>query len=218
MDIKKIQYPGQSTPLTQPMEASSTEQEQGQFKQQPVLLETDQLASFQDWLKEMEERQLQADTEWEALYQATKRELAASKSNWSALEIKPKPIPTTVGLSSRIASRLLSEHGFRVAVTAAEYSDSIPEGDVIITVPMPGSSAAEGSGIKLIVSKGPAPKGHEKAPQDLLALGELGGSKKKDGDDTHKIYTPFPKPAERTLSNTASEEASPAGEATISPQ
>ena len=62
-------------------------------------------------------------------------------------------IPDVAGKSRSVAENTLSERGFAVSVSE-EYSDSVVSGAVIRQTPSAGRSAARGTTVSLVVSKG----------------------------------------------------------------
>jgi serine/threonine-protein kinase len=63
-------------------------------------------------------------------------------------------VPDVAGATPSEAKKTLQSAGFEVDITTG-YSDSIEEGVVMGTTPPPGSAAAEGSTISVVVSAGP---------------------------------------------------------------
>jgi eukaryotic-like serine/threonine-protein kinase len=82
-------------------------------------------------------------------------------------------VPNVNGLASGRAKERIEEAGFTYN-PATDYSDSVPEGEVIRTDPSGGSMAPKGSEITAIVSKGPRPF----AMPDLVGMA-LGAAKEK---------------------------------------
>jgi serine/threonine-protein kinase len=64
-----------------------------------------------------------------------------------------KPVPSVVGQSQQAATTALQADGFKVNITTMS-SNTVPTGNVITTNPPPGSQAAVGSAVQLVVSTG----------------------------------------------------------------
>jgi beta-lactam-binding protein with PASTA domain/predicted Ser/Thr protein kinase len=65
-------------------------------------------------------------------------------------------VPDVVGDSSKDAKKALKEAGFKVK-TQQEFSESVPQGSVIRTIPGAGEKADQGSEVTIVVSKGTQP-------------------------------------------------------------
>ena len=63
-------------------------------------------------------------------------------------------VPNLVGLNQLAAYACLASSGLRLEGVIEEYSDCIPEGQVIRQDPRPGSHASVGTGVNLVVSAG----------------------------------------------------------------
>lgn len=63
-------------------------------------------------------------------------------------------VPNVVGMSEEDAQRTLNDKGFGKVSSDYEYSDNVPEGDVISTTPSAGAEATKDTDIKMLVSKG----------------------------------------------------------------
>jgi len=68
--------------------------------------------------------------------------------------VRPVEVPDVSGMPLDHATEQLTQAGFTVKTTE-DYSDTVPDGDVITTEPEPGTFVAPGSPITLVVSKGP---------------------------------------------------------------
>ncbi|HEX6231473.1 MAG TPA: Stk1 family PASTA domain-containing Ser/Thr kinase [Actinomycetota bacterium] len=66
----------------------------------------------------------------------------------------PVPVPKVVGLSEEQASSTLTTRGFLVQALE-EFSDEVPEGDVISQEPPKGTRLQPGETVTIVVSKGP---------------------------------------------------------------
>ncbi|MDY6825661.1 MAG: PBP1A family penicillin-binding protein [Bacillota bacterium] len=64
-------------------------------------------------------------------------------------------IPNITGVFQAIAEMRLSRLGLKVGIVEHQYSDTIPNGQVISQVPAPGSIIKKGRDVKIVVSKGP---------------------------------------------------------------
>ena len=83
---------------------------------------------------------------------------------------KPRVVPGLVGSSVSTARAALS--GMQLVVTTtSKFSDTAPAGQVISTLPTPGTSLARGSTVALVVSKGP----------DLVPVPSMSGVTSIDG-------------------------------------
>ena len=71
----------------------------------------------------------------------------------------PRAVPSTLGLTLPVASGKLKQAGLKLRGVSQEYSARVPEGHVISQAPRPGTLAAEGMGVRLLVSRGAAPEG-----------------------------------------------------------
>jgi hypothetical protein len=69
-------------------------------------------------------------------------------------------VPDVVGQTQAEGSATLEGAGFAVSVTY-QYSDSVPEGEIISQQPLGGAEAAEGSTVGIVVSGGPRPAEEE---------------------------------------------------------
>jgi beta-lactam-binding protein with PASTA domain len=67
-------------------------------------------------------------------------------------------VPDVVGLSQAAGTSALEAEGFVVSVSA-DFSDTVPVGDIISQNPAAGIEAAEGSVVAIVVSLGAAPVG-----------------------------------------------------------
>jgi serine/threonine protein kinase len=94
---------------------------------------------------------------------------------------KEEDIPTVSvidvrGLSEREARDRLSSGGFSVGTVSEDYSSTVGEGDVISQSLEPGSEAADGAEVNLVISLGPRPTGGGTAPSTgrTLPSGDTG--------------------------------------------
>ena len=76
-------------------------------------------------------------------------------SNGQPLVTVPKSL---VGLTEAVASARLGGLGLEVSASAEQYSEDVPEGHVLATVPPVGTRLEKGSAASLVVSKGPKPR------------------------------------------------------------
>lgn len=84
-------------------------------------------------------------------------------------------IPDLSGLSQSEAVALLAGLGFSLGTVTPAYSDTEPSGRVLGQDPAPGSAAAQGTPINIVVSAGPAPT-PEMPVGGAIALVLLGGA------------------------------------------
>lgn len=63
-------------------------------------------------------------------------------------------VPDVSGMSESAAQQALKDKGFEKVSSEFQYSDSVPEGDLIGTTPSAGTKATKDTEIKMIVSKG----------------------------------------------------------------
>ena len=64
-------------------------------------------------------------------------------------------VPGVVGVSESTARQMINSAGLSVAGTSYEFSSSVPAGNVISCSPGAGESVSKGTGISLVISKGP---------------------------------------------------------------
>lgn len=64
-------------------------------------------------------------------------------------------VPSVVGTSESTARQMISSAGLSVSGTSYEWSSSVPAGSVISCNPGVGSSVSKGTGVSLVISKGP---------------------------------------------------------------
>jgi serine/threonine-protein kinase len=69
----------------------------------------------------------------------------------------PVPIPTVVGQTESVAKQRLAKVGLYASAVTKQYSNKIPLGIVISASPASGTVVDHGTGVKLVVSKGPPP-------------------------------------------------------------
>ena len=67
-------------------------------------------------------------------------------------------VPDVIGDSSKTAKKALKEAGFKVK-SQSEFSETVPEGSVIRTIPGAGEKADQGSEVTIVTSKGTQPVG-----------------------------------------------------------
>jgi serine/threonine-protein kinase len=91
----------------------------------------------------------------------TSQTLAPNRVEWNtevalvvSLGARSISVPTIVGKTLTSAERVLRDEGF-VPVVSEEYSDTVPKGTVISSLPAAGAEAPETSEVQLVVSKGP---------------------------------------------------------------
>ncbi len=70
---------------------------------------------------------------------------------------EPVEVPNVVGMAQADAETAITDAGLTVGTITEEYSDTVPEGDVISQDPVGGALVAPGSSVDLVVSKGVAP-------------------------------------------------------------
>ena len=75
------------------------------------------------------------------------------------VSLGPEPInvPDLTGLSLTAAQAAINNAGFAPGPHTQRYHDTVPEGIIITQTPLPGTLAAPGSVISLVVSQGPQP-------------------------------------------------------------
>ncbi|HED24169.1 MAG TPA: PASTA domain-containing protein, partial [Firmicutes bacterium] len=64
-------------------------------------------------------------------------------------------IPDVSGVFQAIAEMRLSQAGVKIGIIERQYSDTVPNGQVISQTPAPGSIIEKGREVKIVVSKGP---------------------------------------------------------------
>jgi serine/threonine-protein kinase len=69
----------------------------------------------------------------------------------------PVPVPTVVGKTEAVAKSRLSNSGLYVSKITRQYSNTVPAGIVLTANPAAGTVVDHGSGVSLVVSKGPPP-------------------------------------------------------------
>ena len=65
-------------------------------------------------------------------------------------------VPDVINSSTKDAKKALKQAGFKVK-TQQEFSDTVPQGEVIRTIPGPGERADQGSTVTIVTSKGTQP-------------------------------------------------------------
>jgi serine/threonine-protein kinase len=69
----------------------------------------------------------------------------------------PVPVPTVVGKTQAVAKARLANAGLYVSKVTLQYSNTVPAGIVLTANPSAGRIVDHGSGVSLVVSKGPPP-------------------------------------------------------------
>ena len=66
------------------------------------------------------------------------------------------PVPDVTGLSQATACNRLGQAGFQCGDIVSQSSNTVPQGDVISTNPVPGTQEPANTSVNLVVSKGPS--------------------------------------------------------------
>ncbi|MEG6511478.1 PASTA domain-containing protein [Desulforamulus ruminis] len=108
-------------------------------------------------LTQKEEMEQELDRFYQMVYESNQK-IKAAAEKLKPLRVEPRPMPSVLGLSLNGAASKLKASGMRVGQVVAEYSEGVPEGQVITQVPSPGGASSKNAKIKLVVSKGPPPE------------------------------------------------------------
>ncbi|AEG60168.1 PASTA domain-containing protein [Desulforamulus ruminis] len=108
-------------------------------------------------LTQKDEMEQELDRFYQMVYESNQK-IKAAAEKLKPLRVEPRPMPSVLGLSLNGAASKLKGSGMRVGQVVAEYSERVPEGQVITQVPAPGGASSKNAKIKLVISKGPPPE------------------------------------------------------------
>lgn len=100
----------------------------------------------------------------------------------SGPEGKAPVVPALVGLPADEAEQTLDDVGLKTRRTEPVFDDSVPEGQVIKSVPEAGTTLARGSTVALVISKGPKDGGGD-GNNGPLVVPEVFGLSGDDAED-----------------------------------
>lgn len=92
---------------------------------------------------------------WVAFFLVVLLAASAAIAGWYYGAGRFQATPDVIGMTQTAAAVKLKSSGLSLKVTGTTYSESVPAGSLVSTIPGPGKNVAKGGAVRAVISKGP---------------------------------------------------------------